>query len=333
MRGRSVFSCRASVSSRQMASEAARVLVAVQARDAVATPQLLVHLIFVGNVVDEPRAQRVFRHERPIVDERADLLVVLLPAVRDAAHDLLVQIAVERLVHLAMRRRVAFLRERVDRCLVGADVVQIGRRADLVERAAQKELVRGHAHQIQRAGRHEKHLVGGRCEVVLAIAAVFEIGEDRLSRLPEVDHRLANLLHFAPERRCEPGRFQQHRADARVDLRLAKVVDDAPHRRPFPPAQVSDHVGRFHLAQIAPDVQDQRGPRGDGGFASEQHVQQREAGDRDEDGDTENREEDGESTTSHRTLTSVSYQLSAISYLLSAICYQISAGSPQLRAQ
>ena len=53
------------------------------------------------------------------------------------------------------------------------------------------------------------------------------------------------------------------------------------------------------IGQVAADAQDQRGTRRHPRLASEQHVQQGEADDRDEDRDAEQREEDGDSTTSH----------------------------------
>ena len=74
-----------------------RVVVGVELAPLLAGAQLLVDLILVGHVVDQPGAQRVFRQERTLVDQRADLRLVLLPAVGDAAHELLVEVAVERL--------------------------------------------------------------------------------------------------------------------------------------------------------------------------------------------------------------------------------------------
>ena len=140
---------------------------------------------------------------------RADVGFVLLAAVGDAPDDLIVQIAVHRLVHLLVRGGVALLRERVDRGLVLADAVQVRIDADLVERAAQKQLVGGDADQIERRRRHQEHFVGGGGEVVLAVAAVLEIGVDRLAGLPEVEHRVADFLHLGPERRLEAGRLEQ----------------------------------------------------------------------------------------------------------------------------
>ena len=96
-----------------------------------------------------------------MVDERLDLGLALVPAVGDAAHQLLVEIVVERLRHLAVRRRVGVLGERVRRGLVVADVQRVGIRADLVEHAAEEQLVAGHAGQVQRRGRHQEDLVAG----------------------------------------------------------------------------------------------------------------------------------------------------------------------------
>ncbi len=243
--------------------------------------------------------QRVLGQERPCVEQAPHLRFVLAAAVRDAADDLIVEILVQRLVHLLVRGGVALLRERVDRRLVVADAVEIGNRADLVERAAQKQLVGRDAGQIERRRGHQEHFVGRRREVVLAIAAVLEIRINRLARFLEVDHRVANLLHLAPERRLEAGRLQQHAANARIGLRFPEVVHDpADGRRPRA-AQVADDVGRRQFREIAADAEHQRRVRRNGRLAAEQQVQEDEAGDRDEQRDSENGEQNGDSAASH----------------------------------
>ena len=188
--------------------------------------ELVVHLIFVGHVVDEAGTQGVFRQKRTLVENPADVGFGLLPPVGDAAHDLLEQIAVHRLVHLPVRGRVALFLEGVDGGLVVADAMQIRIGADLVEGAAEEQLVGRDADQIQRRRRHQEDSVGGRRQIVLTVAAVLDIGVDRLARLLEIEDCVADLLHLGPEGRIEPGRLQQHRADARVDLGLPKVVHD-----------------------------------------------------------------------------------------------------------
>ena len=138
-------------------------------------------MIFVRHIVDQPRAQRDFRQKRTLVEQRPDLGILLLPAVGDAADNLLVQVPVERFVHFPVRRGKALLREHVRRGLVVADVVQIRIRADLVQRAAEEQLVRSDAGQIERARRHEEDLVCGTGEIVVAVGAVLEIRIDRLA--------------------------------------------------------------------------------------------------------------------------------------------------------
>ena len=46
---------------------------------------------------------RIAREERALVDQRPHVLHFLLPRLGDAAHELLVHVARERLGHLAMR--------------------------------------------------------------------------------------------------------------------------------------------------------------------------------------------------------------------------------------
>ncbi len=54
----------------------ARVVVAVEMLALLAGAELLVHLILVRDIVDQPGAQRVLRQERPIVDQGADVGLV-----------------------------------------------------------------------------------------------------------------------------------------------------------------------------------------------------------------------------------------------------------------
>ena len=200
-----------------------------------------------------------------------------------------------------MRRREAFLGEGVAVGLVIADVVEIRIRADLVERAAQEQLVGRHAAQIERARRQQKDLVGRGGQVVLAIAAVLEIGVQRFTGLLEFEQGVANLLHLAPVGRVEAGRLQQHRANAHVCLRLAQAVDDGADGGRSAAAQEADDVGGFDLGEIAAEPQHEERVARDGGLAPEHGVEQREAGQRHHEGDAEHGEDDGESAAGHET--------------------------------
>ena len=178
-------------------------------------------------------------------------------------------------------------------------MVQIRIRADLVQRAAQEQLVRGDTVQIERARRHQKDLVGRGREVVLAIAAVFEIRVDRFTRLPEVEHRVADFLDLAPERRLEAGGPQQHRAHARIDFRFAQVVDEAADGRRTLSAQIADHVVRRHFGEIAAHAEHEQRVGRHRRLAPDQQIDQDEAGDRHDERDAEQGEDDAESTTRH----------------------------------
>ena len=139
-----------------------------------------------------------------------------------------------------------------------ADVVEVGIRADLVERAAQEELVGGDAGQIERARRHQEDLVGRGRQVVLAVAAVLEIGVDRLARLLEVEHRVAHLLHLAPERRVEAGRLEQHAGNPRITLRQLQTLLEPPDGGGVAIDQLADDVVRSCLLQRASRPQHER---------------------------------------------------------------------------
>ena len=76
----------------------------------------------------------------------------------------------------------------------------VGIGPDLVEQAPEEELVGRDPCEVERAGRHQEDAVGGRGEVVLLLAAVLEVRDDRLARLAEVGHRIADFLKFPPQR-------------------------------------------------------------------------------------------------------------------------------------
>ena len=160
---------------------------------------LVVDLILVRHIVDEAGADGVFRKKRAVIDEGANFLFGLVAAAGNAPNQLFVQVGVERLRHLTMGGGEGVLREGVGRRLVLADVQRIGERADLVERAPQKELVVRHAGQVERRGRHQEHFVAGAGEVELLFAAVLQVPDDRLARSAEVRDRVPDLLDFPPE--------------------------------------------------------------------------------------------------------------------------------------
>ena len=102
---------------------------------------MIVELVFVGEHVDQTGTLRIAREERALVDQRAHVLDFFLAALGDAAHELFVHVARQRLGHLAMRRRKRRLGQLIGRRLVVADFFEVGLRADLVERALEKHLI------------------------------------------------------------------------------------------------------------------------------------------------------------------------------------------------
>ena len=71
--------------------------------------------------------------------------------------------------------------ELIRRGLVVADLLEVGRGADLVERAFQEDFVGRDALQIDAARRQQVDAIGGGGQVILAVAAVFEVGGDALA--------------------------------------------------------------------------------------------------------------------------------------------------------
>ena len=172
--------------------------------------------------------------------------------------------------------------------------------ADFVERAAQEQRVGGDARQLERARRHQEHFVGGARQVVVAVSAVLEVRVNRLAGLLEIEDRVAQFLNLAPERGGEPGRLQQHGADARVDFGLAQVVDERTNGRcACAAAHIADDVGRRDLGEIAAHPQRQRGIRRDGRLAAEEQIEGEQAGHRDDQRHSKQREDDGESAAGH----------------------------------
>ena len=247
-------------------------------------------LIFVGELVDQPEPEGVVGHERTLIQDRADVGLALLPALRDPAHQLVVHVAIERLGHLTMLRRESLLGELIRRRLVLADVEEVGIGPDLVERAAQEDLVRGHAGQIQRAARQQEDSIGRAGQVVLAVAAVLEKGDDPLPGLPEVEDGVTQLLHLAPVRQLQRRRHQQDRLDARVAFGLVQVVHEAAHGIDIPAEHLTEDIVGDDLLELAAGSQHQRGRRWHRRRARDREIHERDARDRHEHGETDERE-------------------------------------------
>ena len=78
----------------------------VDAPHLAALPELrhsIVELVFVGERIDQSGSHGIFRREWALVEELPRLRFRLLACRRDAAHQLLVHVAIERLGHLAVR--------------------------------------------------------------------------------------------------------------------------------------------------------------------------------------------------------------------------------------
>jgi hypothetical protein len=172
--------------------------------------------------------------------------------------------------------------ERVARRLVLADVQRVGERADLVERAAQEQLVTRHAGEVERGRRHEEHLVARGREVELLLAAVLQVGDDRFAGAAEIDHRVADLLDLPPQRRRARG-LQDDARDALVGFGLAQHLHDAADRRGGL-EQRPEHAAGIRLVQIAADAEHQRRVRGNLRLAPHGAEQQQHPGGRNEHG-------------------------------------------------
>ncbi len=178
-----------------------------------------------------------------------------MTALREAPDHLVVETAIERLGHLTMRRGESLLSKGVPCCLEIADVQHVGIGTDLVERAAQEQLVTRHARQVERCVRHQEDLVAGAGEVELLFGALLEIGDDRLSGGTEVDNRVAHLLHLPPQGRGS-GRPDDDAGHTRVDLGFPQGVHHrADGRRRL--EDLADDPAGFGLLEITRDLHQQ----------------------------------------------------------------------------
>ena len=195
----------------------------------------------------------------------------------------------------------AVLGERVRRRLVVADVERVRERADLVERAAQEELVVRHAGEIERRGRHQEDLVARARQIVGLIAAVLEEGDDRLLRRLELDDRVAHFLHLAPEG-GGAGRPDDDARDASIDARLAQRVDERTHRwRRLD--ELAEHPARLGLLEVAADVEQQRRVGRDCRRAAHRNAHEQQPGRRNRDGhEDEDENDDDAASDSHKGL-------------------------------
>src|SRR5205814_6416609 len=80
-----------------------------------------------------------------------------------------------------------------------------------------------------------------------------------LAGLAEIEHRVAQLLHFPPVRRLERRRHEKDAGDARIALREAETFDKAAHGGRVTRNQLSDDVIGHRLLQLAAGTKDERG--------------------------------------------------------------------------
>ena len=159
-----------------------------------------------------------------------------------------------------MRGRESLLGQLIRRRLVVADVHEVRVDAELVERTAQKHLVRRDAGQIERAGGHQEHAIGCARQVVLAIATVFEETRSRSCRtvrkatiasrisctLPQYGKSSVDGISSTPRTRL-------------VATRLRQRVDEAAHGVPVTAEHLTDDIVGCDLRQIAAGTKNQRG--------------------------------------------------------------------------
>ena len=156
----------------------------------------VVELVVVGQRVDQPGVDGLGAEEGPAVQRRAHRVRRPATPLGDRPHQFIVGVAIERDVHLTMRGRHAPLGERVRVGLVVADVQQVGRDAQLVERAAEEQLVGGRAGHVELSTGHQQHARRRAGQVVVTNAAAFEIGHHRLARRAEFHDGRAQFLRW-----------------------------------------------------------------------------------------------------------------------------------------
>ena len=183
----------------------------VFALDEVGTAEIfveVVELVFVRHFVNQAQPQGIHRQERPLVDQPTHFVFGFLATVSDAADQLIVLAAIERVGHLAMGRREGLLQVGVDGALVIADMQEVGIGANPVERPAQEQLVAGDASEVERGRGQQVDTVSRRGQVILTVAGVLEPRVHVLAARPKVLQRVAHFLDARPEGRAQAARSE-----------------------------------------------------------------------------------------------------------------------------
>ena len=160
----------------------------------------IVNLVFIREGVDETRGDGVGAQVRPAVERLSDVGLGFPASLGDRAHEFVVDVAIERCVHLPVRRRHGLLREGIGGGLVVADMEQIGHDAQFVERPAEEQLVGCHARHVKRAARQEENAVCRGSDIVLGRSTALEVGGHRLARLSKIRDRGPQFLQLPPHR-------------------------------------------------------------------------------------------------------------------------------------
>ena len=286
---------RAAIEPERAAADLAVVPVGEKLRRASAERRLVVDLVLVRDVVDQPGADGVFRQEGTVVDERAHLVSRLVPRLGEPLHELFVEIAIQGFGHFTVRGREGPLRVGVAGRLVVADVQHLRIRADLVQRAAKEQFVRRHAGQVERRGRHQEDLVAGAREIELLLGPLLEVRHDRLAGRAEVDDRVADLLHLGPQRR-RAARPDDDRRHTVIDLGLSQGLGHGANgRRRL--QQLTDDPAGFRLLEVPRHFHQQHGIAGHLRAAADQQGRKHQPGRRYDDGHEQQRHNQPDAST------------------------------------
>ena len=218
--------------------------------------------VFVTNAVDQSGGQRLLGGERSLPDGALHVFRFHPPSLGDAAHEFAVPVFEQRLGGLPVRRREFLLREDVRGVFVFADVIEVGRDAELVERPFE-ERARGHqpVHVQLGLGQDHDRLAGGG-EVVGAVARKLQVGHAEFTRAVELPYLLPDLLQLGHAHGgktyidSEPG-------DARVRPGALQGLDHVGDGGRRPAGEVLERVLGRLLGEVALDFERQHRARAD----------------------------------------------------------------------
>ena len=160
--------------------------------------QLVVHLVFVKQRVDQAVIARLGGQKGALIDDGPHLVGGLLASGGDGRHEMAVQLIDDAIQHFLGLRAHGGAREHVPEVLVLASVFDLHVHADLIQRFLEKEQLEAHALQVQFVFRIHGYVIRGGSQVVLTSAGRLQVGIERFPGFLEGFEISADFLQLTP---------------------------------------------------------------------------------------------------------------------------------------